>query len=56
MQWKTSTYSAGGANCVEIACSGSSVLMRDTKDRSRGHFGVGAQAWRAFIGHAGRMA
>jgi Domain of unknown function (DUF397) len=32
--WRKSSASAGAGECVEVASSGSSVLMRDSRDRS----------------------
>lgn len=46
--WHTSSYSNAEGNCVE-ASEGSIVRVRDTKDRSRGHFAVSGAAWTAFI-------
>ena len=65
--WKTSTHSTGGGNCVEAAgpwvtstysdlngdcvevAAGPVVRVRDTKDRTRGIMGLGAQAWDMFL-------
>jgi Domain of unknown function (DUF397) len=46
--WRTSTYSTGNGECVEVA-SGSGVAVRDTTDRSGVTLGVSAAAWRAFL-------
>ena len=33
--WRTSTYSgASGNNCVEVAASATTILIRDTKNRA----------------------
>ena len=34
--WRKSSASAGAGECVEVAKSGSSVLARDSRDRSGG--------------------
>jgi hypothetical protein len=34
LDWRTSSASAGVGECVEVATSGSSVLARDSRDRS----------------------
>jgi len=50
--WHVSTYSAsGGGSCVEAGpvVGDSRVAVRDTKDRSRGHFTVSYGAWTAFV-------
>lgn len=49
--WRKSSYSGGqGGNCVEVAGCDDMILVRDTKDRGRGHFHRFTPAsWRAFI-------
>lgn len=52
VMWHVSTYSAsGGGSCVEAGpvVGDSRVAVRDTKDRSRGHFTVSYGAWTAFV-------
>ena len=34
LTWRKSTYSGGTGGCVEVASSGSSVLVRDSGDRT----------------------
>lgn len=47
--WKKSTHSGTTEPiCVEVAL-GTVVRVRDTKDRTRGIVGLGAQAWDAFL-------
>ena len=47
--WRKSTYSGTTEPiCVEVAL-GTVVRVRDTKDRTRGIVGLGAQAWDAFL-------
>ena len=36
MNWRTATYTNGGENCVEAGNVPGAVLIRDTKDHSRG--------------------
>lgn len=36
MNWRKATYSNGGENCVEAGNVPGAVLIRDTKDQSRG--------------------
>jgi hypothetical protein len=35
--WRTSSYSVNGSDCVELATSASSVLVRDSKHPDAGH-------------------
>lgn len=48
-KWRTSSHSANGANCVEVAVGAADVGVRDTKDRAGGELAVPAQAWRAAL-------
>jgi len=47
--WRKSTASANGSDCVEVA-SGDSIAIRDTKDRDRFTLSVPAGTWTAFLG------
>ncbi|MGI9001345.1 MAG: DUF397 domain-containing protein [Pseudonocardia sp.] len=56
--WHTSSFSNGGAACVEVGwrtgCDGSGVaadrvLVRDSKDRTAPALVFSAPAWRAFL-------
>ena len=47
--WRTSSYTAGSGNCVEVAAAAGTVLVRDTKDREGPVLAVPATAWRAFL-------
>ena len=46
--WLTSSYSAGGGNCVEVA-EGKETLVRDTQNRDLGHLVVPATEWTALL-------
>jgi hypothetical protein len=35
--WRKSTYSVSGTNCVELATTGDGVLLRDSKHPEQGH-------------------
>jgi hypothetical protein len=48
MNWRKTTYSNGGENCVETASGSGVVLVRDTKDRDGGTLTFGAGAWERF--------
>ena len=47
--WRKSSASEGAANCVEGAAVGNTALVRDTKDRARGHVLAAPRAWATFI-------
>jgi len=56
--WHTSSYSNGGAACVEVGWHAGSdengaatdrVLVRDTKDRTAPTLTFSAPAWQAFL-------
>lgn len=48
MNWRKTTYSNGGENCVETASGLGVVLVRDTKDRDGGTLAFSAGAWERF--------
>jgi hypothetical protein len=48
MNWRKTTYSNGGENCVETASGSGVVLVRDTKDRDGGTLAFSAGAWERF--------
>lgn len=48
--WRTSSRSTGGGgNCVEVAVSGDSVAMRDSKNPDGPVLVFSGEAWEAFI-------
>ncbi|MDA3649889.1 DUF397 domain-containing protein [Saccharopolyspora indica] len=47
--WKTSSYSNGGGNCVEVAVGTGWTGFRDTKDRDGGTLVVTASRWENFL-------
>lgn len=48
--WRTSTYSGGGNQCIEVAVlPDGHVAVRDTKNREAGMHLFSAAAWRAFL-------
>lgn len=48
--WRKATYSGnGGGDCVEVANSTRSVMVRDTKDRDGVTLGVTIEAWRQLL-------
>jgi Domain of unknown function (DUF397) len=50
MNWRKTTYSNGGENCVETASDHGVILVRDTTDRDGGTLTFTDDAWRAFMG------
>ncbi len=52
--WHTSSYSNGGAACVEVALALDAVLVRDSKDRTGPALTVPAATWRGFLTTATR--
>ena len=50
VKWrKASRSSANGGNCVEIASTGSVVLVRDSKNPAGGHLSFPVDVFRAFV-------
>ena len=47
--WRTSSYTGGSGDCVEVAAAAGAVLVRDTKDREGPVLAVPATAWHAFL-------
>jgi hypothetical protein len=54
INWRTSTRSSGGGNCVEVAQTDDSALIgvRDSKDRTGRTLVFTRDEWLAFIGAA----
>jgi hypothetical protein len=48
MNWRTSSYSTGHGECVEVATA-EAVLIRDTTDRGGNTLRVAAGAWTQFL-------
>jgi hypothetical protein len=47
--WRTSSYSAGNGDCVEMATRPDTVLVRDSKHRDGPALTIPTPAWRAFL-------
>lgn len=48
--WRKSSHSTGGqGQCVEVAVSQGSALVRDTTDREGPMLAIGASAWTRFL-------
>ena len=50
--WRTSSYSANGGNCIEVAPAGAAVAVRDSKDPDGPKLVFSPAAWRAFAARA----
>ncbi|AYG83968.1 hypothetical protein DWB77_06170 [Streptomyces hundungensis] len=47
--WRSSTYSEGGASCLEVAdLGGGAVAVRDSKDPGHGDLRFAGPEWAAF--------
>jgi hypothetical protein len=47
--WRKSSYSAGGANCVEVALGTTIAAVRDSKCPESGQLAVGTEAFHLFV-------
>ncbi|CBG70732.1 conserved hypothetical protein [Streptomyces scabiei 87.22] len=57
LEWHRSTYSGTqGDNCIEVAPTPTTIHIRDSKDTTRPHLGLGPAAWAAFVVHAAAQA
>jgi hypothetical protein len=50
VQWRKSSWSNGGGECVEVGLAPEVVGVRDTKDRQGGMLAMTREAWSRFIG------
>ncbi|MDA2811187.1 DUF397 domain-containing protein [Nocardiopsis sp. RSe5-2] len=48
-EWHKSSYSANGANCVEVREHAQGADVRDTRHRAAGHLSFSPGEWRAFL-------
>jgi uncharacterized protein DUF397 len=49
LTWHTSSYSSSNSNCVEVAATGASIAVRDSKDPHGPVLLFNAREWRAFV-------
>ena len=47
--WRTASASTANGDCVEVAITPGTVLVRDSKDPDGPRLTVSAQAWRAVL-------
>lgn len=53
LTWRKSSYSGTqGDNCIEVAPTLTTIHIRDSKDITRPHLGLGPVAWAAFVAYA----
>lgn len=52
-EWRKSSHSGGGNDCVEVAFVNAHPILRDSKHREDGSIQVDAAQWRALL-HAAR--
>ncbi|WP_433476110.1 DUF397 domain-containing protein [Spirillospora sp. CA-142024] len=49
LNWRKSSASKDQDDCVEVASQGSSVLVRDSRNRSAGVLALGPAQWKALL-------
>jgi len=49
LNWRKSNRSGGNGACVEVACEGTPVLVRDSRDPSGVMLAFSAAQWSAFV-------
>ncbi|MEU8117831.1 DUF397 domain-containing protein [Spirillospora sp. NPDC049024] len=49
LNWRKSSASADESACVEVAASGPSVLVRDSRNPSAGHLALAPAHWQALL-------
>jgi len=47
--WRKSSRSAQETDCVEVGRVGDQAAVRDSKNRTAGHFTVSGVQWRSFV-------
>ena len=47
--WRTSSYSNGGGQCVEVGRAPGIAAVRDSKDRAAGHLAIHRPQWSGFV-------
>jgi hypothetical protein len=48
--WRKSTHSNPSGGCVEVGTTPSTIIVRDTTNRSGATLTVSAETWRALLG------
>ncbi|MEU6129273.1 DUF397 domain-containing protein [Saccharopolyspora sp. NPDC047091] len=52
--WRTSSYSNGGGQCVEVGGLPGGAAVRDSKDRAAGHLSFDRPQWTVFLAAVAR--
>lgn len=52
-EWHRSTRSGSTGNCVEVACTGTATLIRDSKEPHGALLRVSPERWRGFLASIG---
>ncbi|WP_158882754.1 DUF397 domain-containing protein [Amycolatopsis anabasis] len=53
LEWRKSSHSGGGNDCVEIALTSEGMAVRDSKNPEGGLLRVSSRGWRGLLGAAG---
>lgn len=48
-QWRKSSHSGGGNQCVEVAAVDGAYAVRDSKNPAAGHLAFSTPAWKEFL-------
>ncbi|MFF8452086.1 DUF397 domain-containing protein [Streptomyces leeuwenhoekii] len=51
LHWRKSTYSGDSSNCVEIATTPTTILVRDSKNPAGPRLTLPPTAWADFLSH-----
>ncbi|EHK87913.1 DUF397 domain-containing protein [Saccharomonospora azurea] len=52
LEWRKSSYSGGGNDCVEIAFTDDGAAVRDSKNPAGGVLTLSGREWQAFLAAA----
>ncbi|MFB7088611.1 DUF397 domain-containing protein [Streptomyces sp. NPDC056296] len=52
LQWQKSTYSGDSSNCVEVAATPTTILVRDSKDPAGPRLALRPATWTSFAAYA----
>lgn len=51
IHWQKSSYSGDSSNCIEIAATATTLLVRDSKDAAGPRLGFSRPAWAALVAY-----
>jgi hypothetical protein len=49
-EWRKSSHSGGGNDCVELVVARSGAAVRDSKNTEAGHLAFAESGWHVFVG------